>query len=107
MYAHVTNLESELGPVKNGDLGVELAVGGTVAPTAYTGTYATHFWVAVKTKAVLVTFDGTDPATATQVGVQLAVGYEKVWSKRMVECARFIEQAGGQAGVVRLEPLAE
>ena len=107
MNARVVNLECALGPVRNGIKAEELAVTGTVVSPTALHSAVKYCWVSVKTKAVLVTFDDTDPATATQAGVLLAVGYEKEWSRRTVECAKFVEAASGQAGVVRFEPMSE
>ncbi|MFA7333528.1 MAG: hypothetical protein WC130_04450 [Kiritimatiellia bacterium] len=108
MNARVVNLESQLGPTRKGQLGEELAVAGiVVAKATALGSRVSHCYVSVKTKAVLATFDGTDPASAG-AGIYLPVtSAPMVWSRRTVECARFIEAVNGQAGVVRFEPLSE
>jgi len=108
MNARVVNLECQLGPTRNGELGEELAVGGTVVAkvTALTRKVS-HCFVSVKTKPVLVTFDGTDPATAG-AGIYFPVtSAPMVWSRRTVECAKFIEAVNAEAGVVRFEPFSE
>lgn len=108
MNARVANLGSQLGPTRNGQMGEELAVAGTVvAKVTALGRRVSHCLVSVKTKPVLVTFDGTDPAIAgagTYFPVTSAPMY---WSRRTVECARFIEAVNGEAGVVRFEPFSE
>jgi len=107
MNARVVNLEGQLRPTGDGALGEEIAVGGTVVEASALHAKASHFYVSVKTKAVLATFDGTDPVSAG-AGVYLPVtSAPMVWHRRTVECAKFIEAAGGEAGVVRIEPFSE
>ena len=107
MNARIVNLESQLRPTRDGVLAEELAVAGTVVTAAALDDKVSHCFLSVKTKAVLATLDGTDPASAG-AGIYLPVtSAPMVWSRRMVECARFIEAVNGQAGVVRVEPLSE
>jgi hypothetical protein len=108
MNSRVVNLTSQLRPTRDDEKGEELAVAGTVVAkvTALTSKVS-HCYVSVKTKPVLVTFDGTDPATAG-AGIYFPVtSAPMVWSRRTVECARFIEAVNGEAGVVRFEPFSE
>jgi hypothetical protein len=105
MYARITNLENQLGPTLNSIVAQELAVAGTaVAPTVLND-LSTHAWISVRSNSVYVTFDGTDPVTATPVGILLASGYNGIWSKRLVNNAKFIQGSG--AAKVRIEPLSE
>lgn len=107
MNARVVNLECQVGPTRNGVVGEELAVAGTVVSPAALNAKVSQCFVSVKTNAVLATFDGTDPASAG-AGVYLPVtSAPMAWSRRTVECAKFIEAVGGQAGVVRVEPMSE
>jgi len=107
MNTRVANLECALGPTRGGIVAQELTVDGTVRTPAALNANVHYCWVSVKTKAVLVTLDGTDPASAG-AGVYLPVtSAPMVWSRRMVECARFIEAVNANSGVVRFEPLSE
>ncbi len=106
-YARITNLAEQLRPVRNSVVAEELAVGGTAVSPATLNNLVKYCWVSVKTAAVLATFDDTDPATATAVGCVLASGYNGIWSRRMVECAKFIEATGSTPAVVRIEPLTD
>lgn len=83
-------------------IGQEVAVDGTVR--TFTIPADINFnggLVGVKTNSILVTFDGTDPASAG-AGFLYAVG-TYYWSREMCEKARMIEAAGSSAGVARLE----
>ena len=107
MNARVVNLECALGPTRDGVVAEELTVDGTVRTPAALDANVKYCWVSVKTKAVHVTLDGKDPASAG-AGVYLPVtSAPMVWSRRMVECARFIEAVNANAGTVRFEPLSE
>lgn len=107
MNARVVNLECQLKPTRNGVLAEELAVGGTVVTAQALDAKVSHCYISVKTKAVMATLDGTDPASSG-AGIYLPVtSAPMVWSRTMVECARFIEADNGQAGVVRIEPFSE
>jgi hypothetical protein len=107
MNARVVNLKLQLRPTGDGALGEEIAVAGTVVEASALHAKAGYCYVSVKTKAVLATFDGTDPVSAG-AGVYLPVtSAPMVWHRRTVECAKFIEAVGGQAGVVRVEPFSE
>lgn len=107
MNAKIVNLGSELKPTRNGAVAEELAVDGDVVTPAALNAKVSHCYVSVKTKAVLATFDGTDPASAG-AGIYLPVtSAPMVWSRRTVECAKFIEAVGGENGVVRIEPFSE
>jgi len=104
MNARIVNLEQSLGP--SGAAGEELAVAGVVVQAAALSEPASYALVSVKTNDVLVTFDGTDPVAAG-AGCLLEKGYLEVWPKRRLAAAKFINLAGGSAGVVRVEPLVE
>ena len=107
MNAKVVNLECQLQPTRDGVKAEELAVAGTVVSPAALNSKVSHCYVSVKTKAVIATLDGTDPASSG-AGIYLPVtSAPMVWSRRTVECAKFIEADNGQAGVVRIEPLSE
>jgi hypothetical protein len=107
MNARVVNLESQIGPAGSGIVAEELAVDNVVVSPAALNARVTHCLVSVKTKAVLATFDGTDPASAG-AGIYLPVtSAPMVWSRRTVECAKFVEAVGGANGVVRFEPFSD
>ena len=105
MNTRVKNLENALGPTLNGVLAEELSVAGSAVSPAALNALTAYAWISVKGASVFVTFDGTDPVTATPVGILLASGYERIWSRRMVEAAKFIQGSG--AAKVRIEPLSE
>lgn len=105
MNVFVVNLENQLGPTPDG-AGEELAVDEAVVSPAVLPAAASHCLVSVKTKAVLATFDGTNPASAG-AGVYFPVtSAPMIWSRRMVENVKMIEAVSGQNGVVRFEPLS-
>ncbi|MFA5187298.1 MAG: hypothetical protein WC551_12540 [Patescibacteria group bacterium] len=105
MNVHVTNLESQLKPTGNSQVAQELDVAAAVVGiTDFTG-IVTHVWVSVKAASVYVTFDGTDPDTATAVGILLANGYNGIWSRALANVAKFIKGSGD--ATVRFEPLSE
>jgi hypothetical protein len=107
MNARVVNLECQLKPTRNDVLAEELTVDGTVRTAKALDDKVSHCFVSVKTKAVLATFDGTDPASSG-AGIYLPVtSAPMVWSRRTVECARFIEAVNGNTGVVRIEPMSD
>ena len=83
---NVLNLEQELVGVA-GCVGQELAVGGTAVSPAALGTQVTHCVVNVKTGAVRVTFDGTDPDAT--VGTYLPAGTVLWLSKEAATAAKF------------------
>lgn len=105
MNAFVTNLECQLAPTRHDVEAEELAVAGSVVTPTALNALSSHAWISVKTNSVYVTFDGTDPATGTAVGVLLAAGYNGIWSKRLVYYARFIQGSG--AAKVRIEQLSD
>lgn len=101
----VTNLESNLVPVRNGVLAEELAVSNTVVTAAALSSLASHVELSVKTASVLVTFDGTDPDAGDNVGVLLATGIYH-WPKYKLVCARFI-RSGETNAKIRIEPMSD
>lgn len=106
MNSYVANLDNELTP--SGDAGEEIAVGNSVTniAAATLPERVSHVWLSVKTNAILVTFDGTDPASAG-AGIHLpADGRPYFLSKGAAAALKMIEAAGGSAGVVRVEPMA-
>jgi len=107
MNMRIVNLWNQLRPTRNGAVAEELAVDGEVVTPAALDAKTSHCFVSVKTNAVLATFDGTDPASAG-AGIYLPVtSAPMVWSRRTVECAKFIEAVNGSAGLVRIEPFSE
>ncbi|MDD8011867.1 MAG: hypothetical protein PHX05_00115 [Acidobacteriota bacterium] len=104
MNAFVINLENQLAPTANSVTAEELSVGASVVTPEAQNALTSHVWVSVKTKSVYVTFDGTDPVDAS-AGILLAAGYNGIWSKRLINAARFIQ--GDGAAVVRIEPLSD
>lgn len=77
-------LAEQLGPAPDA-VGEELTVDETVVTAAALGRAGvTHCLVSVKTKAVLATFDGTDPVSSG-AGIYLPVtSAPMVWSRRLV-----------------------
>ena len=91
MNVYVTNLETNLRPVLNSQVAEELTADGTVRTPAALSDLATHAELSVKTASVLVTLDGTAPATAGAGALLPAGNY--VWSKAKLKQAKFIEAA--------------
>tara|TARA_R110000824_G_scaffold107488_1_gene253791 strand:- start:92 stop:424 length:333 start_codon:yes stop_codon:yes gene_type:complete len=94
----------ELVPVGNSAVGEELVVDNLVVQAAALMGVATHAVVSIKDAAVLVTFDGSAPASSG-AGVLYAVGEREVWHQNRLAAAKFIEAVGGSDAVVRVEPM--
>lgn len=74
-----------------GQSGVTLAVSSTeVDTTNFSSTSVSLVWVSVKTDAVYVTFDTSVPAANN--GIELAAGYQGIWSVAAYNAARFIRK---------------
>jgi hypothetical protein len=102
MNVWMANDLAGLNGIKDG--GRELTVSNAVVTLGALPAKAKAVLVSVKTKAVHVTFDGTDPASSG-AGVYYAAGERTVWGVHLAKAARFIEAASGQAAVVRAEAL--
>jgi hypothetical protein len=106
MNSYVGNLELELKPYGNSQVGEELSVQDAVVSIATS--YAekvSHFLVSVKTNAVLVTFDATSPAEAG-AGVYLPTNHLATWSRAKMLAAKFIRAANAANATVRVEPMS-
>ena len=82
--------------------GTELNVAGSAVALPALPSGARGALVGIKTNAVRVTFDGTNPVSAG-AGFIFAAGVY-YWSREMCERAKLIESAGSSAAVVRVEP---
>jgi len=82
--------------------GTEVTVAGSVVSLPALPDGSRGALIGIKTNAIRVTFDGTNPASAG-AGFIFAAGIQ-YWSREMCERAKMIESAGSAAAVVRVEP---
>lgn len=100
-WCSVQNLDGELIPVGTGE---ELAVQTAVVSPAALNANASHGLVSVKSNAVLVTLDGSDPVDGGR-GLLLAANSLKVFAKETIAKMKLIRAAGAN-GVVHIQGMA-
>lgn len=102
MNVYVVNQSSEFKPLGTGQ-GQELNVQDSVVQAAALPDRASHARVSVKTNNVLMTYDGTNPAT-NGAGILLTAGTVRDFNRYELSRAKFIRAESAKNAVLRIEP---